>query len=65
MSGVPVTSQTMMVRRQLIDAMTVRLAARGETYLAWDKDAPMPPAARKAYEAELRAKAAKARESDI
>ena len=56
---------TQMVRGRLIDAMTARLAERGETYQPWDKDAPMPKAARKAYEAELRAKAQHARESDI
>lgn len=56
---------TQLVRGKLVAAMTARLAERGETYVAWDKDAPMPKAAKKAYEAELRAKAQRVRESDI
>ena len=51
---------TQMVRRILIQKMTERLAERGETYVPRDMDAPMPKAARKAYEAELRANAKKA-----
>lgn len=46
-----------LVRERLIEKMTELLAARGETYLPWDKDAPMPKAAKKAYEAEQRARA--------
>lgn len=56
---------TQLVRGKLIAKMTDRLAERNQSYLPWDKDAPMPPAAKKAYEAELRAKAQRARESDI
>lgn len=45
-----------LVRQRLVDAMTECLAARGEVYVPWDKEAPMPKAAKKAYEAEQRTK---------